>query len=453
MKRSRRVLCVAAATWFCTSAVQGANVAVNFTGAVDGDYANELNWNPVRVPGVTDGDTTTWDQVTISNTTATLATDLFGNKEVGPVVLTNATLNVNAGGYLYQDYAGAWNNGWLRSTNSIVTINGTHDAYGMYIVGGTMTINNGGSVFARGHYRELGSGAIVNVGGIYGGVPEIMIGTHNDMPTATRALGATVNVTTGGNMRSQRGTFVDNGPLNVNGGNVYTTGLIVGHLAGYSSAMVNQTSGGVYLGTWNNGSASIGREAPGLYQISGGTLGMSRYDDSGASNGWGDGIRNFDIGTGASAGRFRIIGNDASINIANITNTSSPPYLNIFTLGANGTLEWVVDDTTVTTIFVNGGTNLTVIRNATLGGVIDMGVDPSFTPAAGAVYDLVTASGSIIDTGYTLAAEDASLWTLSVVGTVGSGQTLQATYVPEPGTFGLLGVVVSGILLRRNGRR
>jgi len=217
-------------------------------------------------------------------------------------------------------------------------------------------------------------------------------------------------------------------------------------------------------GTWSGGGLSLGTHATGvaqfiqtggtsyqsvemvvgtagtaLYSISGGTLDTKQ----GIGYSWGSTVT---VGNSTGQGTFRVIGDDSTVKVASYWGGGTQT---LFTLGANGTLEYVIDGATVTPIQIEGrGGAAGQNKQASLAGVIDLDLN-AYAPTYLDTYDLLTA-GTVIDNGYTLAAEDLGIWELSIVGTAGSGQTLRAQYmltIPEPTSLSLL--ALAGLALRR----
>jgi len=121
-----------------------------------------------------------------------------------------------------------------------------------------------------------------------------------------------------------------------------------------------------------------------------------------------------------------------------------------------GNLDWVGNysqtDTAALLIEIGGYTlgdeydRLAIDGSAILDGVLDVDLIGGFTPDAGEIFTVLTATGGVTDNGLELAAEDASAWLLAV-----NAANVQVEYVPEPSTLGLLlvGFAAAGLACRR----
>lgn len=214
-----------------------------------------------------------------------------------------------------------------------------------------------------------------------------------------------------------------------------------------------QTGGTMLIGAGAGGAGNqfvnfnVGGTGTGFYSISGGTIDTVGQISTPDGNmtlgyGWGSGML---VGNSTGQGTLKIIGSNSTVKFASYWGGGTETF---FMLGANGTLIYEINSPTVTPIQIEGrdgaaGQN----KQASLAGIIDLDLN-SYAPGFLSTYDLLTAR-TILDSGYTLAPEDVGFWALSIVGTAGSGQTLRATFLPEPASISLLALGGLALLRRR----
>lgn len=441
-----------------------ATVTNSYTGPATGDYNVAGNWSQARVPGTSGSDA---DNAVISGSSVSLDDDVSAVANLNNVTANNgATLHVSAGGFLkITGPTNAWSDGWLKlgvggTGGNLVVDGGTVTARMLEFAGDSTFTMNGGTVNSTARAvifgetanktftADLKSGTI-NLNQTYG-----FHVADNGTATITQD-GATVyaNGVPGSATAEQViGQFSGaDGTWNLKSGVLYAGMVQLGNYAG-ASGTINQTGGASHFtsnlfvgGNHQDNSASGGS---GAYVISGGTFDTPNTSPGTTGGfGYGDGMRSLEIGNHGGSGLFKIVGNDATINV----NRYAKSTLNLLTLGASGTLEYDIDDSTVSIITVAGaGAAANYKQNATLGGVIDLNLINGYSPAYGTTYDLLSA-GTIFDNGYTLAAGDAGAWSLAITGTAGQGQLLQATYlvVPEPASLGLVMLGGAALLARK----
>ncbi len=176
-----------------------------------------------------------------------------------------------------------------------------------------------------------------------------------------------------------------------------------------------------------------------LYAITGGTLDASSASVNYAGSAGGPGV--------GTAGTLRITGAAADINLssANVGNEL------MFYVGSGGTLDAEFNSASFSTIDVFAATGGSGAKTAAFasGSKFKVGFD-SYTPIGSMTWNVLTAS-SITDLGLMFDNSGDTNWTYSIV-SGGRGQILQATYVPEPTVFGILGIGAAGLLTGRRRR-
>ncbi len=412
-----------------------ATVTNTWTGTSPGDFNVASNWSQGRVPGT---DAVDVDHIAIGGgSVVTLAADLSANAAHVDRVAVNdgATLQLNVGGYLKTDQA-AWDHGRLHLGTS----------------GSGHVVVNGGTLYVKNIFLANSSTITVNSGLLFGYDSRSMeIGTTNGATATVSVTGGDFLTNNGLKLGMGGGTGVieqSGGRLAVNNTTVIgdTNSKAIVNLSGGetwfaiptfagaagSTAEVNITGGTLYLGR----EVTIGDAGNASIIVSGGTLTGSTESPLEGRFGYGRGIDSLSIGTGTGTGLLKIVGNKGTVYIYKNSTTAN------VTVGTNGTLAFDIDDATVSALMVQGGTT-------TLGGIIDLDLINGYTPAPGAVYDLITGPNTIVDNGFSLAPGDEAFWSLSIIGTAGSGQTLQATYVPEPAGLALLAAAAPIFVRRR----
>lgn len=265
-------------------------------------------------------------------------------------------------------------------------------------------------------------------------------------------------------------TFVDDGAvLNVTGGNHSDnqSGNTTRNFFGNSGdATVNQTGG-----TYNIGHmTAVGRNGTGIYNLSGGTLDISRGGNTLAGNpntfggnaggslsvGWGSGTGLMNI-TGGSLvtrigaeigdkGTFQVLGDGATqIGIG-----SSGSLDGHWWQDAGGVLSMGIGAGGVTKIFIDDTGQATADPYARFedGAVLDL----SFfgTPEVEDTWTLLELeNGDIDDQGLELSGTTASGWSFAIDNT-GANGLLTATYaIPEPATLGLVAAFGGAVMFIR----
>ena len=165
----------------------------------------------------------------------------------------------------------------------------------------------------------------------------------------------------------------------------------------------NQTGGAFIDLELSGGEFSIGEGpgATGLWEVSGGSISV-RFLRVGHSTG--------------GEGTFRVVG-------AGPTSIQVTGDYQQFT---NSTLAMVVDTNGVTEINVTGGQAV-----FDPGSILDMRVPGKLIVKVNETFDILSAN-TIQDSGLTVA--DKRAWSFEILGTAGSGQTLQAKYLLRRGS-------------------
>jgi len=160
----------------------------------------------------------------------------------------------------------------------------------------------------------------------------------------------------------------------------------------------------------------------------------------------------FHFGTG-SGGTGRLVLDGSVGSGTNIINTRGGS--DRFILGANGTLEAVIDQAAIDT---PAAMRMVVLTDTNAlfesGSLLSMSFDPSATVPETGTWTLVDAATGITDNG--IALDTASInagWSLAIVDGTGSQQFLQATFtIPEPTSAAMLLGGLSLVFLRRRRR-
>lgn len=412
-------------------------VTNTWTGTSPGDYNVPSNWSQGRVPGT---DAIDIDRAVIGGgAVVSLADDVSAYEEMIQDLTLNdgATFHVHSGGSLKITQPGKWDYGWLHLGNSgsghVVMNGGTLDfKVAMLSNNSTITINSG---LVRGRERTMevglsagGTSTITIMGGAFHHGSGMLLGANGGTGIIEQSAGEFV-----AQYDSTIGGANSTGIWNMSGGEGWMGIPKIGALAG-STGTVN-LSGNAVLNISRE--TQVGGEGNGSLIISGSATLRGNSETPIGQMQYGDGFRTFHIGNGtAGTGLVKITGNDATVSI-NRGTTGSVEFI----LGANGTLAFDIDDATVTPVTISGGTG-------TLAGTIDLGLINGYEPVAGTVYDLIITRGTLVDSGFSLAAGDSALWSLAIV-TDGSFQKLQATFVPEPASLALLGLAIPAAMMRR----
>lgn len=440
-----------------------ATVTNTYSGASPGDYNIAGSWSQGRVPGTNGTDV---DNAVISGKSVSLDDDVnvAATNPNSLSINSGGTFTLNTGGSLTTANGATWQDGWIKvgatGDGHLVVNGGALNAKEIDFSHNSTFTMDGGTVTVRGRTTYLGNSSGGNFtanlnGGIINFNPTYSFVVASGGSTATITQNGATTYASGNPGSYTAETVIGqsgNGTWNLQSGEFYAGMVEIGNYTGGTGTM-NQTGGHAHLTSDVNigGAHQAGTGGGnGTYIISAGTLDTPATSPNGVKFGYGDGLRSFRIGTYDGTGLFKIIGNDATINL----NQYAKSTYTLLTLGGNGTIEFDIDDATVSTIHVAGvGAAANTVQNASLGGVIDLNLINSYMPIQGATYDLLSATGTITDNGYTLAAGDATDWSLAIIGTAGSGQILRATYiaVPEPGSVMVL-MSLGGLALMKRRR-
>ncbi|MGJ8695584.1 MAG: hypothetical protein ACSHYF_04655 [Verrucomicrobiaceae bacterium] len=261
----------------------------------------------------------------------------------------------------------------------------------------------------------ISGGAVVNIGS----------GTHSDN-------------TSGAGIRNFLGRGSD-GTVNQSGGD-YNIGhmLSIGGGGASGNGIYNLTGGTLNLSRGSDsiidGSNPHGRPSlevsdeenagSGLFEISGGSL-----------------ITRFAAGVG-STGTFSVVGSASTIDIGNLTNGSGD-----WLQQAGGTIKATVDLGGLTPIRINDlAASGSVLAEFKSGALLEM--DFNVTPYPGSWTVLQAEGTDILDGGLALTGSTPAGWSFNVDNS-GANGLLIATYVPEPSAFTLLSLSLGSLIMLR----
>jgi len=262
-------------------------------------------------------------------------------------------------------------------------------------------------------------------------------------------------------------TFVSGGgSLNITGGNHSDSrsGNTIRNFLGRGSAgTINQSDGSYNIGhmlSIGGGGAS----GNGIYNLSGGSLNISRggnsiiggsygnpslevSDEENAGSGLfdisgGDLITRFGVGIGSS-GTFRVSGSgSSSINIGNNSNGNG-----WWEQETGSTLDAIVDSSGITKIFIDELAGSTAVADFATGSLLNLSFDGAAVAGTWTILELE--NQDITDNGLALASSAAAGWSFNIDNS-GTNGLLTASYaVPEPSSTALLGLSGFALILRR----
>lgn len=333
---------------------------------------------------------------------------IVGRTGTASFTMPGETLNVGAS--LYAGFINSYSDGEIYVTDSNATVNVTNHLY----------LGHGYS--AAGSYGRLDyTAGTMTFGGNgylgYRGTGELTIGS-----AVSLALGDVLMGYGGGT-----------GTIDV-AGSFSADKIQMGNASG--TASVNQTAGTTTVsGTIEMQSANA------TYTLSGGTLDAATID----------------LDTYGNVGAFSFTGGTLAVDnfLGSLSNTGGTlsPGNSPGTTNISGDYS---QDATSSLLIELGGTGVAgtvydlvaITGDANLAGDLEVALWDGFTPTENDTFDVLTAS-TILDNGLDLTG--ASGFTYSILGSAGSGQTLQLTYVPEPTTLGLLGI--GGLVCLRRRKR
>ncbi|HEV2293882.1 MAG TPA: hypothetical protein VGR35_08490 [Tepidisphaeraceae bacterium] len=383
-----------------------AQAQATWTGAsgIDNNWSTGTNWSTNAEP--------TASQNAFLNNGGTIQVDQAD--EVANFVDLNAvsgsgsgTLDIRAGAVLSTTNSvrigiGAGSNGTLLMSGGTVTINPLSTTADFTVGDGGATANR-----ARGSATISGNGTLT--------APDnMLVGGGADADGTVTHTGGSLTI---GNAVVVGGGARSTGIYNLSGSgsltqSATTNALILGN---------NGTASGTFTqagGTLNANAMQVGNNGTGAYTHSAGDLSVTNAITIGVA--------------GTANGTFTVRGSSGSISAGSFTAGTAGA-------GTKSLVLEILDSSGVTLIDVAG--------NATLDGItIDMNLD-GYIPSGGQTFDLLTASAI---TGGALNPADTDDWSLAVV-SGGSGQILQATYVPEPGMLSV--AAIGGMMLLGRRRR
>ncbi len=364
-------------------------------------------------------------------------------------------------------------NGAEGNHNIIKTGAGTMVLTGSNTFTGSVTVNNGtlaagndaafgtGSVALNGGTLDLGGHAIANNIVLGGGALSFSGATISGNISETggaKALTVGANLTLSGSNSYSGGTTVNAGTLTAGTVNAFGSGAVTvsgGTLSLGGLAVTNAID--FQSGSLTNvgGAATTNVKSGAILNSNGLTIGGTTNVLAGGKL----------TGTGA-LGILNVAGTLAPGNSPGITTARATLW------DATGKYEWEINDTAgiagnepsgfdqlqVTgALTINSGFKLKLIS---LNSLNEAGTPANWDPMTTYSWTIATATGGI--TGVSNIAIDANGWTAGVgpggnnwsLSTAGVGNTsLVLTYVPEPGTLGLLAIGALALLGRRRNRR
>jgi hypothetical protein len=377
---------------------------------------------------------------------------------------------------------------------------------------GTLTVNDGAVTVGRGIVAGLfsGKGALNVNGGTVTNQLDMSIGFLGDSKGTLKVTDGVVNVNKTLWIGRDTGAL-GNGVLDVSGGTINVAVDLLSSVGGATSSTLTQSGGTINIGqhfihglnkpstytqtggavnvngansrltvaeadtaaSWDLQDGSITSthiflgdldNSHGTMKVSGGSISLRGNLNVGAalaSNAPPDNTRINTQGQAAHAdGTFIVSGDGSEITVggnflANPGDKTRPP--------ADANLSNLVFE-----IFSSAGTSLIDVDGAADldGALIDLDLMGGYTPTLDQEFVLLTALAGIGgDTGFgttksngstgeafTLAAEDAANWILSVRSNGGLSESLVASYVPEPSSLALLAVSAAALLLRSRKR-
>ena len=282
---------------------------------------------------------------------------------------------------------------------------------------------------------------------------QVNVGTFNNS-NGTFTQSGTSRITTGGFLVAENGrgnyTISQNATLNVTGVAI-GRGFPGGPTAGFGNLLVGRNGGGAAVGeglfTQVGGTVNVATnvflgdfdDSNGTYRISGGVLNVTGNLNVGAalaSNAPPDATRTGTQGQALGAvGRFVVSGSAGDINVTGDFLANAADKTRVGTANQSHLGFEIFDATGTSLIEVASAADLD-------GAVVDMSLMGGFTPAPNTVFNLMsggegiggpTGTGTTKGTGtgeaFSLAAGDATDWTLRVVpGLLAGSEFLQAVY-------------------------
>lgn len=415
--------------------------------AITGDWNVPANWSSGNLPTSTDtAGAPNGANATIDSNVGTVLDVRWANS--GSAV---ASLTVFSGGSITTATGGlGFTLGRSNNSNATMTMSGgsvttlagtTGDGSGIFSVGDLVNSNG----FATATFNL--SGGTVTIGNNY------YVGTSNNSSTAPTVFSIGVVNQTGGDITAAGAVDVGlsgNGTYNMSAGTLSQTGTNpVGSSLGHDAFFVARNrgatgsftqsgmaavtiSGGLYIGTGNANNGS--------YIVSGGTLNLSGPMFVGSS------VNDGNQTITGNTGLFSIVGNSAPTITANELMADTAGSTLNFSIGS---------DTGATLLNLVAGTVETASYpgNAIFSSATNIDVDNigGYLPAMGQSYTLLTAAGGI-NTLPTLVNDGDAFdnATLSIVSNPdGSSSLVVTTFVPEPGSIGLLALAGLAGLRRR----